>query len=190
MSPTARPHPRSQPSCPIRLRGGLTALMIFSLSACSSDFTGPVDGPLEPSAGIIDIIDLAPPIADFPNPRPDQAVVEPGKAVVIDVLANDADTVSITYPVPDSSVAPITVRRPVRPQLVGFTQPKRGRVTLNASGTLTYTSTSPRWGADQFTYTVVNAKGLAASTTVTVHVWPRLKVTPRWPLPDSTEGGH
>lgn len=178
-------------SCRRRLFAAACTVLAATLTGCDAL-------PLEPHASepvmraaLIDVIDLTPPKADFPTPRPDTAQTEPKTPVAINVLANDADTVHSTLPSADSTTSSIELALPVFPTLVRFTQPANGSVTLGPGGTLVYTSTSLLfWGVDHFTYTVVNAKGLAASTTVTVHVSPKWEIIPRWPPPDSTGGGH
>jgi VCBS repeat-containing protein len=88
--------------------------------------------------------------------RPPDAVDDPnittpqGKAVVINVLANDTD--------PDGDT--LTVSQ--------FSQGSRGTVTANPDGSLTYTPSSNFKGSDTFTYTISDGKGGTDTATVTI----------------------
>jgi hypothetical protein len=52
--------------------------------------------------------------------------------------------------------------------VTGVTQGGRGTVTFTPAGTVTYTASSPAFGADTFTYTMTDGLGDVSSTTVTV----------------------
>ncbi|MDX9843479.1 MAG: Ig-like domain-containing protein [Aquabacterium sp.] len=79
----------------------------------------------------------------------DTASVDEDSAVVIDVLANDADI--------DSAKSPVA----------SITQGSNGTVVINTDGTLIYTPKANFSGADSFTYT--NAEGNTATVNVTVN---------------------
>jgi hypothetical protein len=87
-----------------------------------------------------------------PAPAADFAVVNPGQAVAINVLANDAD--------PDGD--PLSV--------LSITQPAHGTAVLNAGGTITYTPQAGFTGSDAFTYTIGDGRGGKASATVSLTV--------------------
>ena len=167
-------------------------LVLGAVTGCEQSGTAP-EVPLAGPDRDIRVIDLSPPRAAFPNPRPDTATVKPLQAVVIHVLANDADTVTITRIVPDSTAGTVVQKVAVVPTVVRISQPDHGVAQLNSNGSVTYRGTNALfWGVDRFTYTVVNRRGLAASTTVTVEVEAGWEFGLRWPPPDSVKnaGGH
>ncbi|MFN3824584.1 MAG: Hint domain-containing protein [Pseudorhodobacter sp.] len=88
--------------------------------------------------------------AQGPVANPDTALTDEDVPVVIDVLENDTD--------------PLTI--------VGTPTADNGTVTVNPDGTITYTP-DPDWnGTDTITYTVTDPDGNTASSTVTVTVNP------------------
>ncbi|MDJ0735283.1 MAG: cadherin-like domain-containing protein, partial [Nostocaceae cyanobacterium] len=84
---------------------------------------------------------------DLPNPIPvandDNAGVNPGESVTIDVLNNDIDG--------DGNLEPSSI--------IVDTNPTEGTVTVNADGTITYTHTGGGSDSDSFTYTVGDNDG-------------------------------
>lgn len=91
-------------------------------------------------------------VPDAPEARDDNAFVQAGTSVIVDVLANDAD--------PDGG--PVTVS--------GVGEPAHGTAVLNPDGTITYTPKAGYSGADRFTYTVRDADGSTSEATVDVIV--------------------
>ncbi|MEM6904108.1 MAG: Ig-like domain-containing protein, partial [Pseudomonadota bacterium] len=91
-----------------------------------------------------------------PQTGADDAAVEAGDSVVIDILANDS---GVGSPLDPSSVIIID-------------QPSLGTVTLNAAdGSLRYTAAATSSGTDIFTYVVKDDKGVSSeATSVTVTV--------------------
>src|SRR5207245_1304156 len=73
-----------------------------------------------------------------------------GAAVLIDVLENDVEFDHETL------------------NIVAFTQPANGTVTLDASGQLRFTPNAGFKGATQFTYTIRDASGIEATANVFV----------------------
>ncbi|MGQ7960132.1 Ig-like domain-containing protein [Pseudomonas sp. SP16.1] len=84
-----------------------------------------------------------------PVARDDSALLTTVTSLRIAVLANDSD--------PDGDAL----------QIVGLTQGAKGRVTLNADGTLTYTPTRSFKSTDSFSYTLSDGE-LTATAMVTV----------------------
>lgn len=84
----------------------------------------------------------------------DKVTTDEDKPTVIDVLANDS---------PGSAGGA---------HIVDLTQPRNGKVVLNANGTLTYTPNRDWNGVDSFEYTVQNAAGERATATVHLTVKP------------------
>ena len=115
-------------------------------------------GPLVDSGVRYDsLVSNGPPVAGTPpNRNPvataDSAVTLKGIATTIAVLANDSD--------PDGNTLTIA----------SVTPPAHGTATINASGTITYTSVSGYAGSDSFTYTVSDGHGGTATATVSVTV--------------------
>ncbi|WP_232629868.1 cadherin-like domain-containing protein [Methylobacterium sp. Leaf118] len=91
-------------------------------------------------------------VPDAPEARDDNAFVESGTSVSIDVLANDSD--------PEGGAVAVSA--------VG--EPAHGTAVLNPDGTITYTPKAGYSGADSFTYTVRDADGQTAQATVDVIV--------------------
>lgn len=92
------------------------------------------------------------PVNDAPVAKADKASTEAGKAVVLNVLANDTDVDGDTL-----SVASVT-------------QGKNGAVVKNADGTVTYTPKAGFSGTDTFTYVADDGNGGKATATATVTV--------------------
>ncbi|MDG0816933.1 Ig-like domain-containing protein [Bdellovibrio svalbardensis] len=92
-----------------------------------------------------------------PVPKPNQApvanadnvLIQKIAPVVISVLANDFD--------PDAEVISVS----------SFTQGAKGKVILNADGTLTYSPAKGFKGSDSFSYTITDGR-LTATATVTI----------------------
>lgn len=91
---------------------------------------------------------------DPPTAADDQAVTDEDTAVVIDVLANDAD--------PNDD--PLTI--------TAVTQGTFGTVTINPNQTVTYQPAANDHGSDSFTYTVSDSRGASQSANVLVTVAP------------------
>jgi hypothetical protein len=89
---------------------------------------------------------------DAPVAAPDAQAAVSATAVKVAVLGNDTD--------PDGDALTIT----------GVSKPANGIVSINADGTLTYTSAKGYVGTDTFTYTVSDGKGGTAAATVTMTV--------------------
>jgi len=176
-----------------RTPSALSTAVLVLIVGCDPAPTSP-DLPLDDLGHSAEIIDLSPVKSAFPNPRPDTVSVSALQSVVIDVLKNDADTLSFVRHIADSTLSSVVSKVPVFPTVVSATQPKHGVVQINSNGSITYRGTDPLLqGEDQFTYSVVNSRGLAASTTVTVIIELGWRVGIRWPPPpDSTKsaGGH
>ncbi|PYJ08829.1 MAG: hypothetical protein DME25_00450 [Verrucomicrobia bacterium] len=79
--------------------------------------------------------------------------------VTLNVLANDYD--------PDGDAL----------SLAGATQGTNGLVTTNVNGAITYSPATNFFGTDHFSYTMSDGHGGAAAGTVTVTVWPSLKIS-------------
>ncbi|WP_316354888.1 beta strand repeat-containing protein [Devosia sp.] len=93
------------------------------------------------------------PLPDAPVAANDSASVQPGNAVVINVLQNDSD--------PDGN--PLTV--------TGIpTGPAHGTVLLNGDGTITYTANSGYSGSDSFIYTISDGQGGVSLASVIINV--------------------
>ncbi len=91
-------------------------------------------------------------VNEAPVAEDDVATTSTGTAVAIDVLANDRD---------EDAGATLSV--------TAVTQPANGAATINADGTVSYTSEVAFVGADAFTYTVSDgAHSADGSVTVTV----------------------
>ncbi|HVW38794.1 MAG TPA: cellulose binding domain-containing protein [Pirellulales bacterium] len=87
-----------------------------------------------------------------PTAAADFALVNPGQAVTINVLANDTD--------PNGD--PLSV--------ISITQPANGTAVLNSGGTITYTPKAGFAGNDALTYTISDGRGGTASATVSLTV--------------------
>jgi hypothetical protein len=92
------------------------------------------------------------PLNQPPDAQDDADAGAPGTPVRILVLANDSD--------PDGD--PITIS--------GASQPANGTRTINADGTITYTSSPSFVGTDSFTYTISDGRGGSDTATVRVTV--------------------
>ena len=87
----------------------------------------------------------------IPIASSDNATTTQGKAITINVLANDSD--------PDNDALTISIT----------SQPDHGAATVN-NQQVVYTPNAGFVGSDSFTYTIVDGKGGAATATVTVTV--------------------
>jgi hypothetical protein len=97
-----------------------------------------------------------------PTPAVDLALVNPGQATVVNVLANDTD--------PDGDALSIA----------SFTQAGHGTLVKNSNGTFTYTPTAGYTGTDTFSYTVSDGRGGTGSAVVTLLVGTQA-ATSTWP---------
>ncbi len=95
------------------------------------------------------------PVNDAPVAKADKASTEAGKAVVLDVLANDTDVDGDTL-----SIASVTQGK------------NGGTVVKNADGTVTYTPKAGFSGTDTFTYVADDGNGGKKTATATVTVAP------------------
>ena len=96
----------------------------------------------------------AAPVNDAPTAGADQASTPRGQAVVIDVLANDADANGDAL------------------QVSALGAPQHGTTQLGANGRVTYAPTAGYVGADSFTYQVSDGKGGLATGSVALTVTP------------------
>ncbi len=87
-----------------------------------------------------------------PVANPDSKTIEKCGTATIDVVANDTDF----------EMGALTV--------TSVSTPAHGTVVINGDGTLTYTPVAGFVGTDNFTYAIVDAAGLTATTTVTITV--------------------
>lgn len=109
------------------------------------------DGKADSSAATISI--TVTPVNDPLQAEDDNATMqEDAPIVTIDVLANDTDL--------DND----------RLTVISATQGSNGSVTINASGTLTYTPNKNFCGTDEFSYTVSDGKGATDTAMVNVTV--------------------
>lgn len=92
------------------------------------------------------------PVNTLPVANNDSAVTQKGRAVTLDVLANDTD----------ADQDPLSIS--------AFGQAANGTVTLNSNGTLTYTPRATFEGADSFTYQASDGRGGTDSATVQIQV--------------------
>jgi uncharacterized repeat protein (TIGR03803 family) len=90
-------------------------------------------------------------INEAPAAVADSAVTSKGNSVIIDVLGNDSD--------PDGDALIISA----------VTQPANGSATING-GMVTYKPRKNFTGADSFSYTISDGKGLTATATVSISV--------------------
>ncbi|MHC4582561.1 MAG: Ig-like domain-containing protein, partial [Planctomycetota bacterium] len=92
------------------------------------------------------------PVNDPPKAHDDVLVTEEDKPATIDVLANDTEV--------DNEVLKVTAA----------TKSAGGSITVNPTGTLTYTPNADFYGKDAFTYIVTDGQGMTDSATVRVEV--------------------
>lgn len=85
----------------------------------------------------------------------DEATVEPGSTVLIDVLANDSR--------PDA----------IAPEIVETTVPSHGKASVTSSGKVSYRPNDGFEGKDTFDYTIRHSSGKTARAMVTVTVAPK-----------------
>jgi hypothetical protein len=104
---------------------------------------------------VIDDVMLIGATQALPTANPDSAATSTGVPVNIAVLANDTDS--------NGTLNPTSIQ-------IGK-GPANGNVTINANGTITYTSSSRFAGTDRFSYLVADNEGAFSNeTTVTVQV--------------------
>jgi hypothetical protein len=104
---------------------------------------------------VIDDVMLIGATQTLPIANPDSAATSTGVPVNIAVLANDTDS--------NGTLDPTSIQ-------IGQ-GPANGTVTINANGTITYTSSSRFAGTDRFSYLVADNEGAYSNeTTVTVQV--------------------
>lgn len=94
------------------------------------------------------------PVNDPPVANTDNAQVNAGGSVVINVLANDTDIDSASI------------------SLVAVGVPSHGTASINQNGTVTYTPAAGYLGADSFQYTISDGSGGTATGTAQVTVHP------------------
>ncbi|MBI3562204.1 MAG: tandem-95 repeat protein [Gammaproteobacteria bacterium] len=90
---------------------------------------------------------------DAGSVRRNSRTTNPKNTVIVNVIGNDTDA--------DGTIAPATV--------AVQTAPKKGTVVVNANGTVTYTPSDGKSGADTFSYRVRDNAG-ALSNTATVRI--------------------
>ncbi|MDX6275104.1 MAG: large repetitive protein, partial [Frankiales bacterium] len=118
------------------------------------------DGLTATSTVTITVLDRA------PTPAADSKSVQGGNTTVLDVLANDTD--------PDGDTLTIQAS----------TAPAHGSVSCASGVACSYTPTSGYYGADSFSYTVVDAYGKTATAAVSVTV---LNTAPSFAAPSTTQ---
>ena len=92
------------------------------------------------------------PVNDPPNAHDDIIITREDKQATIDAVANDSE--------PDNELLTITA----------VSKSPGGSVTIDPSGTLTYTPNPDFYGKDTFTYTVTDRGGLTDTATVRVEI--------------------
>ncbi|MGL5083692.1 MAG: Ig-like domain-containing protein, partial [Microcoleaceae cyanobacterium] len=116
-------------------------------------------------------------VGDIPLAAPDRTTTPPATPVNIDVLVNDSDPNNLPL------------------EIVSFTNPTSGTVTLNDNGTpdpsddrFVYTPNPSFVGTDTFTYTIENPNGDASTTTVNITIVDTTVNTPPVAVDDFVSG--
>src|SRR5262249_6212438 len=116
-----------------------------------------------------DTIDIAvQTVADDPIAQDDDDTLSEDTATTIPVLSNDSDPDNLSGP---ANAGLTGVKIEGQHPMVGkpITLASGATVTLNASGTITYTPAANQNGSDSFTYQVSDSSG-ATSNTATVSI--------------------